>query len=207
MPPPQPNPTPAPNPNSNHHFPPTTKPFVQQYLNYPSSPYVDLNLFDNSDDSSDGSAPANPANIPAPAAPAAPADIGNIAAQMDNAINNAPEMVAASETVRKAQADLSLKKAIVLDELKKQSDYQQALQRRSAAEDQLDTARQTSSDPETLLPPAQIKLLAADEVTGMEEKAFAADAPTAAAKKQLEDAVANRDAIHSALLAKYNAGS
>jgi hypothetical protein len=204
IPTPKPIPSPTPNPSDGHHFHPATQAIVSPFWIYPTSPYVDLNLFDDSDDTSGNNTPANPANQPAAAAPE---DIGNIAAQTDNAINNAPEMVAANEAVRKAQADLTLKKAIVLDGLKKQSDYQQAVQHRSAAEDQLNSARQTSTDPEIILPLAQIKLLAADEVTGMEEKAFSADAPTAAAKKHLEDAVTNRDAVHGALLSKYTSGS
>lgn len=223
IPPPAPVPTPTPTPTPKPTPPPTnppvtnppaTMPITTLFPIFPTSPYIYLNLPDNVNDPYNNNSPPNVGNAPvynAPPAtpvPAAPPvqDPTGINAQMDNAINNAPEMVAANQKVRQEQAALNLAKTAVLDGLKNQKDYQVVLQHRHEAELLLDDSRQNSADSATLASLAQAKLKAGDDVTRMEEKAFNADPVASAAKKNLDDAVAKRDVLHSQLVAKYGAG-
>jgi len=220
LPPPLPPPAPTPPPPTTPvnppkppvNPPPSTQPIYPVYPQYPSNNY--FNLYDGGD-LNFGNGPVN--NNPPPALPVAPLvpdvpalppppDSTSISAQVENAVNASPEMVAANQAVRKAQTVLDLAKASVLDGLKKGADYQKALQSRTEAEQQLDAAKVNSSDPESLTALARTKLHAGDEVTRMEEKAIAADPAAAAAKKDLDDSIAKRDALHAKLAAKFQAG-
>jgi hypothetical protein len=184
------------------------------YPTYPSSAYNYYNLYDTG--LNVGNFPVNN-NPPAPpVVPIAPIpeppplppvpDAASISAQLENAINGTPEMIAANKVARKAQAMLTLAKAAVIDGLRNREDYRKAIQNRDAAEQQLDAAKESAGDPKFLNALAQTKMHAGEEVTRLEEKAINADPAASAAKKQLDDAISKSEALHSTLLAKFQAG-
>ena len=189
---------------------------TQFYPWYPygwdNSDYGDNGGYNSPNDTSTGSTSTdtgNPAGMnnappPAPPVPAGPSAAA-VAAAIDNAINNSPAMIAANQVVQNAEAAFNSAKAAALEKLKQQPEYQAAAARRHAAAQQLHAVRTATPPPQPadLLPPAQAKLEAGDEVTRMEEKAITADPAASTARKQLQDAVTKRDALRSLLLAQY----
>jgi len=156
--------------------------------------------------------PPNANNVQ-PTEPAKSTDVPNnsptaAAAQAANAVQRSPQLAAADAAVQRAQADYDAAKQRVLDSLRGQSQYQQALARRQQAEQQVSALRQggAAASAAEVAPAAQAKLDAGDEVTRMEAAALAADPAAADAKNRLQDAVAKRDALRKELIAQHQRG-
>jgi hypothetical protein len=134
--------------------------------------------------------------------PSEPSAAG-VAAQVTNAVDKSPEMVAANNAVQLAQVAYDQQRQQVLATLQDKPEYRQALARRHEAARDLKAAKASPTSAPAVLDAATAKLDAADEVTKIQEQAIATDPAAAAAKTHLAETVADRDALRAKLLAQH----
>jgi hypothetical protein len=133
-------------------------------------------------------------------------------AQVANAVDKSPALVAADGSVTQAESAYNEARERALAALRQQPAYQQALARRHAAARAVHAARATDGTDATPVaePPsnavvtaATAKMDAGDEVTKMEAEAVASDPAAASAKARLDQATADRDTLKAQLTAQY----
>src|ERR1700722_5970065 len=120
---------------------------------------------------------------------AAQAQLKIIEARLQKLNDNSLELKAAVRRVDLARAAFAAAKAKILARLAWNSDYQSAVQQRTAAQQALDQARQSSDGSRDLIADlAQHAMAVRGAVTKMENDAMDADPAAAAAEKELEAA-------------------
>lgn len=145
-------------------------------------------------------APNTTATTPAPTSTTpSPA---SVSAQLTNAVNKSPEMVAANNAVQVAQVAYDSQRERVIAELAKTPEYQQALARKHDAVKDLRTVKESDKGQPAVVDAATAKMDASDEVTKMREQAVATDANAVTAKTRLSEAVAERDAVRAKLMSQ-----
>lgn len=172
---------------------------------YSNSGYYSQNAYSPvPNNANNGAGPAIPVAPDLPHKDNTPSPAG-VAAQIQNAVDGSPQMLAANAEVQRAQAAFNENRQRVLEPLRQKPEYKLAVARRKQADAQVQALREANpgAAPADMAPAAAAKLSAGDEVARLETEALTADPQAATARAKLDEAVARRDALRKQMIASY----